>query len=243
MEHQTLYGPRAELYDLIYHWKNYGTDAERLHALLSAEGIADGASVLEAACGTGSYLRQLSAWYRVSGFDLNEEVLAVARRKLPDVTLWRADMTDFTVQTPADAMLCLFSSIGYVHPEERLRKAARSFARAVRPGGVLIVEPWLTEATYRLGNMDLQTYSGPELKLCRASVAKKRDAMAVLHFHWLVLRKGAPEIEHFEETHELWLCPTETLLSAFGEAGFEVRLEPDGLMPGRGLILGRRKAW
>jgi dTDP-3-amino-3,4,6-trideoxy-alpha-D-glucopyranose N,N-dimethyltransferase len=241
MEQDSMYGSLAELYDPIYHWKDYRAEGEKLRALLAAAGVAEGGSILEAACGTGTHLQNLRQGFRVSGFDLNPAMLAVARSKLPEVPLWQADMADFSVEAPADALLCLFSSIGYVHPEERLRQAARAFGRAVRPGGVLIVEPWLTEQTFTAGRIDLQTYQGSELKLARACKTGKRGDLAVLNFQWLVLRQGTPEIGHFAETHEMWLCPTETLLRAFEDAGFEARWEPEGLMPDRGLILGRRR--
>lgn len=236
------YGRDAEFYDAIYHWKNYDREAERSRELLSAEGVAPGSLVLEAGCGTGAHLSRLRAWYRVSGFDLNESMLAQARRKLPELPLFKADMADFSVSEPVDALLCLFSSIGYVYPEPRLRSAARAFARAVRPGGILIVEPWFTEAKYRTGELVLNTYESDELKLCRASVAKRDGELSVLDFHWLVLRRDAPEVEHFVARHTLWLCPTETLLKAFSDAGFSCRFEPEGLRHDRGLILGRRRS-
>jgi daunosaminyl-N,N-dimethyltransferase/N-dimethyltransferase len=240
MDAEGMYGRRAEYYDRIYHWKDYAAEASRLRELLAAGGVGDGARVLEAACGTGAYLRHLRQWYEVQGFDLSEGMLEVARRKLPEVPLFQADMTDFAVQQPFDALLCLFSSIGYVYPEERLRRAARAFARALRPGGVLIVEPWLTQAAYRPGHLTMHTYDSPELKLCRAIVGKQEGELAVLDFHWLALRAGAGDVEHFVDRHSMWLCPTETLLDAFGEAGFEARWEPKGLMPERGLIVGRK---
>ena len=34
MTHDGMYGERAELYDLIYHWKDYAGDSEALHELL-----------------------------------------------------------------------------------------------------------------------------------------------------------------------------------------------------------------
>jgi daunosaminyl-N,N-dimethyltransferase/N-dimethyltransferase len=242
MDAEGMFGRHAEYYDPIYHWKDYAAEAARLHELLAAEGVEDGASVLEAACGTGSYLPPLSRWYAVSGFDLSAEVLQIARRKLPQAPLFQADMAEFTLAQPVAALLCLFSSIGYVYPEARLRAAARAFGQAVRPGGALIVEPWLTAESYRPGHPTMHTYDSPELKLCRAVVSKQEGEMAVLDFHWLALRAGAGDVEHFVDRHRLWLCPTETLLEAFAEAGFEARWEAEGLMPGRGLIVGRRAA-
>ncbi len=237
-----MYRDRAELYDLIYHWKNYQAEAARVREKLAAEGIPDGSRVLEAACGTGSYLQHLRESYDLTGFDRSEEMLAIAREKLPaGLTLFRADMAGFTVDRPYDALLCLFSSIGYLYPEARLRAAAKCFADAVRPGGVLVIEPWIAPEEYRPGYGSIQTYDRPELKLCRASLGQRDGDIAVMDFHWLVLRTGADAVEHLVDVHRMWLCPRELMLRVFREAGFECRLDPEGLMPGRGLIIGRRR--
>lgn len=238
-----MYGERAALYDPIYHWKDYGAESARLREFLRSLEIPDGARVLEVACGTGSHLAHLRAYYQASGLDLSDAMLSVARTKLPpEVALRCADMADFEVAAPVDALLCLFSSIGYVHPEARLRATARCFARAVRPGGALVIEPWLTPEAYRPGRMMMQTYDGEDLKLCRASVSKQEGELAVLDFHWLVLRAGAAEPERFVERHELWLCPAPLMRAILDDAGFDVHAEPAGLSQGRGLLIGRRRA-
>ena len=113
-EAQGLYGDRARYYDAIYHFKPYGKEAERIHELLRTAGVADGARILEAACGTGTYLTHLIAWYDVAGFDLYPQILEIARAKLPNIHLFEGDMVNFEVEEPFDAILCLFSSIGYV---------------------------------------------------------------------------------------------------------------------------------
>ncbi len=241
MTERSMYGQAAEYYDLIYHWKDYAAEAEKLHALLGAEGVPDGGRVLEAACGTGSYLTQFKQWYRVEGLDCNEGVLSVARTKVPGVPLLCADMAEFSVAEPLDAIVCLFSSIGYVYPLERLRAAAACFAMALRAGGVLVIEPWLTSDVYKPGRPSIDTYTSPDLKLCRMIVSAQEGEMAVLRFHWMVARKGAADVEAFVDEHALWLCPTETLLAAHRDAGFDCRFVTDGLMKDRGLLVARRR--
>ncbi len=237
-----LYTDRAELYDAIYHDKPYEAEAERLHDLLDRRGIFDGASVLEAACGTGSYLYQLQIWYRVAGFDRYEGMLAEARRKVPQVELFAADMAAFEVDRRFDAALCLFSSIGYLLTRERLEAAARCFARALRPGGVLVIEPFLSMNAFVSGRPVMQSFDSPLLKCTRACITKQVGDRAVLDFHWLVLRARQPEVEHFTERHELWLCPPELMTEVLEGAGFSVSRESPGLMKGRELLIAERNA-
>jgi SAM-dependent methyltransferase len=238
---EALYRDRADLYDRIYHWKDYASEAMRLVEILGARGVRDGARVLEVACGTGGHLVPLSARYSIAGIDLQAGMLAVARRKLPDVDLRVADMADFGVESPFDAVLCLFSSIGYLLTEERLRGAARCFARALRPGGCLIVEPWIAPEDWKPGHVSLDTASDEEGVLARAARAERQGDHSVVEFQW-ALAGRAGGVQGFHERHRMWLCPRETMRRVLEEAGFEVDWDPQGL-PGprsRGLFLGCR---
>jgi len=240
MRIESIYEARPELYDKIYSFKDYAAEAARLRELLHAEGVPDGSSVLEAACGTGAHLVHLRAWFRLRAFDKNPAMLAVAREKLPELPLFEADMCDFRVDEPAQALLCLFSSIGYVHDEERLRMAGRAFASALVPGGVLILEPWLTREDCAPGFPSMHTYQDDDLKLCRQAVTRIEGDLSVFDMHWLVARRHEG-VEHFVERHELRLYPRETMRSALEDAGFDARFEPEGLMPRRGLHIGRKR--
>ena len=228
-----MYGDRAELYDLLYHFKDYAGEAARLKVLLAKHGIPDGSRLLEGGCGTGEHLRHLGA----SGFDLSPEMIAIARAKAPGADLWTADLASFTVTHAYDAFLCLFSAVGYLD-EAGLRSCARCVAAALRPGGVAVIEPWLQVDQLDVGRPSLQTYDSPDLKIARACVSELDGDVSVLRFHWLVARRGRP-VEAFEETHRLWCASPDVLRSAFSDAGFEVRFEPDGLS-GRGLLVARR---
>jgi len=239
-EGESLYGERAALYDLIYHAKDYAAEARRLFELLDAEGIGEGAWVTEAACGTARYLHELRRWYRVSGFDRSEAMLEIARARLPGVDLFRADMTDFELVEPADAIACLFSSIGYLLTDDALDAAAECFHRALRPGGVLAVDPFVEPERFEHGRPHIDTYGDDDLQLARAIVARRADELAILDFHWLVARRGAA-VEHFVESHELRLYRREELHAAFERAGFDTRWVEPGLTPQRGLLIGRKR--
>jgi SAM-dependent methyltransferase len=240
MKENLLYTDWAVLYDAIYHSKNYREEASRVRELLGKNGIKDGSRVLEAACGTGSYLVHLDQWYEVAGFDLNEGILDVARRKLPDANLFEADMADFDVEKPFDAVLCLFSSIGYVYPKEQLERAAECFAAALKPGGVLMIEQFVEAKDFVPGLMTLQTYDGEDLKCARACITKNEGEYAVLDFNWLVMRRDLSEVEHVVERHKLWGFSADLLKTILEGAGFSVSIEADGLIPKRPLVVAKR---
>jgi len=236
----TPYRSTAEFYDRVYHYKDYVADVERIREIFNAHGVEEGAHVVEAACGTGNYLGHLSRFYGVSGFDCSPEMLGVARAKLPGVDLFQADMKDFSVLQPRDAIICLFSSIGYLLSKDDLESAARCFAAAVRPGGCVLIEPWITVEGFDPGRPSVQMYNDENLALARMSVSRMEEDVSVLDFNYMIAFRDH-RVEHFQETHRLWMAPYDLLLSVFEEAGFEMHFEPAGLTDERGLLVGRRR--
>ena len=71
-------------------------------------------ALLDVACGTGKHLERLAQDHSVEGMDLDAALLELALRRLPGVPLHQADMTSFELGRRFDAVVCLFSSIGYV---------------------------------------------------------------------------------------------------------------------------------
>lgn len=234
-----LYRTLAPHYDRIYHFKNYPAECAALRTRLHRMGIPDGSRVLDAACGTGSHLKGLAEHFVASGFDLSPELLAIARAKSPDAPLFVADLRDFSVPEPVDALTSMFSAIGYLQNRDELLAFARCAARAVRPGGVLLIEPWLTKEVWKNGYPSLQTWSGPDLHLARATVSAIDGDYAIADMHWLIAARDQP-VQHLIDRHRLWLCPHATLIEVFTEAGFETHFDPDGMIKDRGLLIGTR---
>ncbi len=229
---------RARLYDLIYSGKDYGGECSRLRRVLHENGVAEGGALLEAACGTGNYLKHLRRWFDVEGFDISEQMLDRARQKLPEVELFQADMFDFEPERKYDAVVCPFSSISYAESTVQLEKAAANFRRALRPGGILVVEPWLGPGETPVGRPSMKTYEDDELKVCRQFVSQQEGRRATLDFHWLVAEwdKG---VDYFISRLVAYLYTEEEYRTALTNAGFDVEYDPEGLS-GRGLYIAER---
>ena len=219
-----------ELYDGFYDaaGKDYAAEAAAVLALLPP----GSRTLLDVACGTGRHIEHLSASLECTGVDLDEGLLAVARARCPDVCFVTADMVDLALRERFDAVTCLFSSIGYVGTTARLHAAIASMAAHLRPGGVLVVEPWFPPEAWLLPYSHVLVVEEPDRKAVRVSTSGRRDDLALLDFHYLVAT--ADGIEHRTEHHELALFTDEQYRTAFEAAGLRTELSRPG-PTGRGL--------
>lgn len=224
----------ATLYDLVYGFKDYAGEAARVETIVR-ERRTTAHSLLDVACGTGRHLEHLRRWFDVAGIDLDPGLLAVARERLPGVPLHEADMRSFDLGRIFDAVICLFSAIGYVGTVAGLDAAVAAMARHLAPRGVLVLEPWLTPDAWHDRHVALLTAEEPELKVARATVARRDGRLSIMDFHYLVATPDG--VEAFQERHEAGLFTDVEYRSAFAKVGLEVEHDPEGLI-GRGLYIG-----
>ena len=230
-----MYDRLAELYDAIYSFKNYEKEAAKLHQLIQQHKRSPGNDLLDVACGTGGHIAYLKGNYSVEGLDISAPMLRLAKNKHPDVVFYRRDMTNFKLKKLYDVVTCLFSAIGHVKTKRRLDLAVRTMARHLKPGGILVVEPWPTPKQWQIGRLGANFVDEPNLKVARLSISRARGKLSVQDLHHLVATPH--RIEHFVERLEMGLFSKDEYLEAFRQARLEVTHDEEGLM-GRGLYLG-----
>lgn len=70
--------------------------------------------VLELACGTGAVLKLLRPSYQIVGLDLSEEMLEIARKKVPAATFYQGDMSAFSLPMSFDLIFCVYDSVNHL---------------------------------------------------------------------------------------------------------------------------------
>lgn len=113
--------------------------------ILEMLGLPEGARVLDLACGWGRHSVELArAGHRVTGLDLSPTLLARARKRAAaagvEVEWVRGDMREPGRAGEFDAVLSLYSSLGYFLSDEEDLHVLRSARDALRPGGVFLLE-------------------------------------------------------------------------------------------------------
>lgn len=130
----------AEVYEaefvpaLFGEWASY---------LVDAASVTPGQRVLDVACGTGVVAREAADRTRdhghVVGLDLNENMLAVARRLRPDVEWRQGDAASLPFPDGSfDAVLCQASLMYFPDP----LLALREMRRVAVAGGTVAIQVW-----------------------------------------------------------------------------------------------------
>lgn len=231
-----MFTKTAEYYDALYHFKNYEEACNGLHNLIQQH-TPQAKSLLDVACGTGKHLEFLQSRYACAGLDLNPELLAVAHKRCPDVPLHQGDMTDFQLPNTFDVVVCLFSSIGYVQTLDNLRKAVTCFTRHLNPGGLLVIEPWITPEKYWVDRITANFVDQPNLKIAWMYTSQLRGLTSVFDINYLV--GTAAGVSSFAESHVMGLWTDAEYRDAIESAGVVVRYDANGLF-GRGMYYGTK---
>lgn len=137
-----LYNELAEYYFSIENnHRNINDDIQLIRLLL--HGIEE-PHLLDIGCGTGEHLNLLHrSGIQCTGLDNSQQMLSHARQRFSQgITFIRADMREFDFYQEFDCIISLFGSINYMHTDEDLDAVLWNIWRALKPGGMGIVEIW-----------------------------------------------------------------------------------------------------
>lgn len=230
-----MFSETAEYYDLLYAtFKDYGREVPGIVATLRRLN-PHVRTVLDVGCGTGEHARRLATdGFVIDGIDLDPVFIRIARDKHPTGEFVVADMSDFHLGRTYDAVLCLFSSIGYLRTLARVEAALRCFTEHLVPNGVALVEPWFPPGFLTDGMVARHEAASDDVRITRIARTEIDGRLSRLHFDYEI--SDASGIRQLREVHELGLFTVEEQLDAFTRAGLEARFEPTGFCD-RGLFV------
>ena len=184
---EAMFDNIAPAYDFMNSAMTFGLHRRWLRKALAAAGRdRQPERVVDLATGTGDVALRLAALYpeaRITGVDLSEGMLAVAREKVKD----RADLKERVVFEAGDCLDLRFAddsfdllTIAYgVRNFEDLEKGFREFYRILKPGGVCMILE-LSRPENRLVRLGYDLYSRTLIPLVGRMVSKDHRAYSYL---------------------------------------------------------------
>jgi len=227
-------------YDLLHaaRGKDYRREAERVVARIRRH-RPEARSILDVACGTGLHLAAFAELgFEVEGVELSVPMIDAAGKRAPRAPVHEGDMRAFRLERRFDAVVCLFSAIGYMTTPEDLSTALATMRDHLVDGGVLVVEPWFEPDDWHDGAVFAEGTEEEGLAVARVSRSWREGNESVIEMRVSMARPD--RTWSFVEVHRMGLMTTAEHLVAFRDLGFAVEHEHPGLS-GRGLFVAVKR--
>lgn len=138
-----MYDNFAYIYDELmndYDYKNWFEYIKEIFARYNK----NPENILEMACGTGSLSYYIAKeGYKLTCFDLSEEMLSIAYDKLKrykNTKILRQDMVNFSINKKFDTIISICDSINYILDREDLLKTFTNVYKHLNDGGIFIFD-------------------------------------------------------------------------------------------------------
>lgn len=144
----------AKVYDEMMADRDYRRWAAYVSALAEDYGVKPPGKILDLACGTGNFLKEMaSQGWSAYGVDNSADMLSVAYDKLTRngcrFTLLEQDMRELDLQDRFPLITCMCDSLNYlIHPAD-LQTVFEKIRSHLAPGGIFVADMNL-ELKYRL---------------------------------------------------------------------------------------------
>jgi len=215
-------------YDMMYvNDESYRAEVEKVVALVKQYKLSDGDALLDIACGTGAQAAYLRDYFAVTGIDISDEMLAIAKDKVKDAVFVNANMCDYDLGRQFDVIVNLYGSIGHVESVAHLKMAMKCASRHLKPGGVFILTPWSTKESFNealVGRAKTFELSG----YCRMETVRlvAEDKIRIDYHHLISDNLDVTYHRHF---NFITLFSESEYEDSIHEAGFKIveRLQPD----------------
>ncbi|MBI3973420.1 MAG: class I SAM-dependent methyltransferase [Chloroflexi bacterium] len=239
--YETFFGEDyLRIYDPFLPPERTAQEVDGIVRLLGAAGLAEGSAILDLACGHGRHAVPLAQrGYRVTGQDLSEVFLrraeVHARAQGVDVRWVHGDMRHIPFEHEFDAVINIFTAFGYLESEEEDERVLREVHKALKPGGLFLLETMFREALMR----QYQPHG----------ISRRDDGLIVLEerrFDLLTNRNHvrvtliSPEGRRTEYTHAARIYTPAELVHMGAAAGLELAADYGGL-DGSPLTLNSRR--
>ncbi|MBQ7256843.1 MAG: class I SAM-dependent methyltransferase [Abditibacteriota bacterium] len=130
----------SQYYDELMHgvpYKYWVAYIENIFRVLDIEPV----EILDVACGTGMVSNLLSERnYKLTGFDLSESMIKVAKGKYPHIDFYCQNAKDFELNKTFDVAISLFDSLNYIINKSDLQSAFRQVYKHLKSPGYFIFD-------------------------------------------------------------------------------------------------------
>lgn len=197
-------------------------DEAGLFIQLIRENLGENAkNLLHLGCGAGGHDHTFKQHFRVTGIDISEAMLEIARANNPEITYIHGDMRRIDLKEQFDAVV-IPDSIDYMVTLPELQSTVAASCRHLRPGGVLLIVAKIREEFRNNNFCYTGAKDGVEITVFENNHIPRRDSSTYeATFVYLIRRDGVLSVH--TDRHRLGLFSQAEWRSLLKEAGLQVK--------------------
>lgn len=206
-----LFSDYAAYYDLLYEDKPYRAEAGFIANLIDrfSCNATTPKRILDLACGTGRHCFELATMgYEVEGSDISAAMIARAERAARELAspvkfFNRSFQEAHLIGKKYDAVLTLFSAIGYLTNHHEIITSLKNIHSLLEPKGLFIFDYWNGNAVVKdYSPLKILQKSSLDRELMRISRTSLDivNQVAIVDFQFICLENGTKQHE-FNELH------------------------------------------
>lgn len=187
-------------------------------------------ALLDLGCGSGEHLGHLSRQgIRCTGVDISADMLAQARERFPEgIEFIRSSMSDIDYENAFDIVISLFGSFNYLIHDDEIESMLLKIRRALRPGGLAILEIWNSPPILKIrekeiGPVSTTTHDGSSIRRERGFKLRDDAFKTVVEVNYRYTIDGPEGMKTVRDRHVMRCFTTEEITRFLTAAGFSVR--------------------
>jgi SAM-dependent methyltransferase len=217
-------------YDLAWTWpiisppEDYVEEAEIIADRIKNYSKIPVKTLLNLGCGGGHEDFTLKKYFHITGVDLSENMLKLARELNPENNYLGGDLRSVRLKEKFDSVIA--TSLMYMKTQEELRSAFQTAYEHLNPGGVLVLFIEKTKEQFKQNDTFSSTHKSGDIELVYIENCYDPDLTDntfELTLLYLIRRKGELEIE--KDSHLCGVFSLDTWLEQLIQVGFEVIVE------------------
>lgn len=213
----------SKYYDFIYQDKDYDRECNFIEEIFKTNKKPK--NILEIGCGTGSYTKiLLSRGYKVTGVDISDEMLKIAREKCY-AKLLEGDIRTIKIDDKFDCCLAMFAVMGYITKNRDIIKTLINIRKHLKPNGIFIFDVWNGLSVMRiLPEQRIKKVENDEVKIIRYAIPNliAFKHICEVNYKLLILNKKENTYLEINEKHMMRYYFPQEIIYYLEESGFEV---------------------
>jgi SAM-dependent methyltransferase len=219
---------RRLYHDLNWIWpiisppEDYAEETELFSRVIKEHAKIEVRTLLHLGCGGGRNDYTFKKYFDVTGVDISEEMLSLAKELNPDVNYHLGDMRSLRLRRSFDSVTAP-DSLNYMKTEEELHQIFLTAYEHLNPGGVFLTVAEESRERFKQNRTISSTHSQEDIQITfieNSLDPDPTDTHFEITFIYLVRKRG--QLEIYTDSHVLGLFEIETWHRILRETGFNV---------------------